>query len=240
MGAGAIDAADSLAAVRKLVFEDKKVSMKALCHALENNFEGHETLRTKLCNAPKFGNDNDQADELAAWVSHLFAKTEAEQPNTRGGYSIPLGAPLQYYLVGGWMVGALPSGRPAWHSLSDAWSPAAGSDTNGPTAVLASMGKIDNAELTGGVTLNLRFDPSFFKMKDGLRRFTHFIRSFVDQGIFQVQFNIVDAETLRQAQAQPDRYRHLLVRVTGYNAYFTSLGRALQDEIIARQAHRRC
>lgn len=238
MGAGAIDAADSLAAVRKLVFEDKKVSMKALCHALENNFEGHETLRTKLCNAPKFGNDNDQADELAAWVSHLFAKTEAEQPNTRGGYSIPLGAPLQYYLVGGWMVGALPSGRPAWHSLSDAWSPAAGSDTNGPTAVLASMGKIDNAELTGGVTLNLRFDPSFFKMKDGLRRFTHFIRSFVDQGIFQVQFNIVDAETLRAAQAEPEKYKDLLVKVAGYSAYYTRIPKPLQDGIIARTEHR--
>lgn len=238
VGAGAIDAADSLTAIRKLVFEDKTVSMKEMCQALETNFEGYETLQHQLRDAPKFGNDDDTADELAAWVSHLFAREVARQPNTRGGFSIPLGAPLQYYMVGGWVVGALPSGRPAWHALSDAWSPAAGCDTKGPTAVLASMGKIDNAELTGGVTLNLRFDPSFFKMRDGIRRFTHFIRSFVDQGIFQVQFNIVDAHTLRAAQKEPEKYKDLLVKVAGYSAYYTRIPKPLQDGIIARTEHR--
>lgn len=237
VGAGAIDAADSLAAIRQLVFEDKAVSMEELCQALESNFEGYEALQQQLRNAPKFGNDDNDADELAAWVSHLFARETAKQPNTRGGFSIPLGAPLQYYMVGGWVVGALPSGRSAWQSLSDAWSPTAGCDTNGPTAVLASMGKIDNAELTGGVTLNLRFDPAFFKLKDGFRRFTHFIRSFVDQGIFQVQFNIIDGQTLRAAQKEPDKYRDLLVKVAGYSAYYTRIPKPLQDGIIARTEH---
>ena len=165
VGAGATDAGDSLAAIRKLVYEDKTVSMTQLLQALENNFEGYEALKKALHDAPKFGNDDDFADEQAAWVSHIFAQEVAKQPNTRGGFSIPLGAPLQYYLFGGWVVGALPSGRSAWQPLSDAWSPSAGCDTKGPTAVLASMGKIDNAELTGGVTLNLRFDPGFFQVE---------------------------------------------------------------------------
>jgi formate C-acetyltransferase len=237
VGAGATDAGDALTAIRKLVFEDKKVTMKDLCDALANNFEGHEALQKQLCDAPKFGNDDDYADEQAAWVSHIFAREVARQPNTRGGFSIPLGAPLQYYLFGGWVVGALPSGRSAWQPLSDAWSPSAGCDTSGPTAVLASMGKIDNAELTGGVTLNLRFDPGFFKLKDGIRRFTHFIRSFADYGIFQVQFNIIDAATLREAQKNPDQYRDLVVKVAGYSAYYTRLLKPLQDGIIARTEH---
>lgn len=238
VGAGSTDAGDSLTAIRKLVYEDKTASMKELCEALENNFDGYEELQKRLCDAPKFGNDDDDADEQAAWVSHVFAEEVGKQPNTRGGFSIPLGAPLQYYMFGGWVVGALPSGRPAWQSLSDAWSPSAGCDTKGPTAVLASMGKIDNAELTGGVTLNLRFDPGFFKLKDGVRRFTHFIRSFADQGIFHVQFNMVKGETLREAQKNPDKYRDLVVKVAGYSAYYTRLPKALQDGIIARTEHK--
>ncbi|MBN1382744.1 MAG: hypothetical protein JXA41_13820 [Deltaproteobacteria bacterium] len=238
VGAGSTDAGDSLTAVRKLVYEDKTVSMKELCEALENNFEGHELLLKQLCKAPKFGNDDDYADEQVAWVSHIFAEEVAKQPNTRGGFSIPLGAPLQYYLFGGRVVGALPSGRSEWQALSDAWSPSAGCDTKGPTAVLASMGKIDNAELTAGVTLNLRFDPGFFKLKDGIRRFTHFIRSFADQGIFHVQFNMVDGETLRDAQKNPDQYRDLVVKVAGYSAYYTRLLKPLQDGIIARTEHK--
>lgn len=238
VGAGAPDAGDSLTAVRKLVYDDRSVSMKDLCAALENNFEGYEALHKQLQEVPKFGNDNDFADEQVAWVSHVFAEEVGKQPNTRGGFAIPLGAPLQYYMFGGWVVGALPSGRKAWQALSDAWSPSAGCDTKGPTAVLTSMGKINNAELTAGVTLNLRFDPAFFKLKDGLRRFTYFVRSFVDQGIFHVQFNIVDADTLRRAQELPDQYRDLVVKVAGYSAYYTRLLKPLQDNIIARTEHR--
>ncbi|MEE9913087.1 MAG: hypothetical protein K4571_15345 [Deltaproteobacteria bacterium] len=238
VGAGAPDAGDSLTAIRKLVYEDKSISMKELCHALDCNFEDHEDLQRQLRHAPKFGNDDDYADEQVAWVSHIFAREASRQPNTRGGFAIPLGAPLQYYMFGGWVVGALPSGRPAWQALSDAWSPSAGCDTKGPTAVLSSMGKIDNAELTAGVTLNLRFDPAFFKMKDGLRRFTHFIRSFADQGIFHIQFNMVSGETLRAAQKHPDQYRDLVVKVAGYSAYYTRLLKPLQDGIIARTEHR--
>ena len=197
VGAGPIDVADSLTAIRKLVYEEKKITMDELCRALDENFEGWDALHRMLCDAPKFGNDDDYADEQAAWVSHIYAEEVSKQPNTRGGHATTQGAPMQYYLIGGRVVGALPSGRKAWESLSDAWSPCAGADKNGPTAILSSMGKIDHMEISAGVTLNLRLDPALFKMRDGIPRFVQFIRSFADQGFFQVQFNTVTTDTLQ-------------------------------------------
>ena len=184
--------------------------------------------RKFLHEAPKFGNDDDYADEQVAWVSHVFAEEVGKQPNTRGGYAVPMGAPMQYYLVGGRVVGALPSGRKAWAPLSDAWSPCAGCDLNGPTAILGSMGKIDHTELSAGVSLNVRLVPAIFRMRDGLNRFVQFIRAFADQGLYQIQFNIVKTETLRQAQKEPDKYKDLVVKVAGYSAYFTRLMKPLQ------------
>ena len=238
IGAGSSDAGDSLTAVRKLVYDEKKIAMDDLCRALEADFKGYEEIRRMLCDAPKFGNDDDYADEQVAWVSHIFAEEVSKQKNTRGGHAAPMGAPLQYYMFGGWVVGALPSGRRAWEPLSDAWSPCAGCDVNGPTAVLNSMGKLNNAELTAGVTLNLRFDPSIFRMREGVHRFIDFIRTFSDQGVFQVQFNMIDTETLRQAQKEPEKYRDLVVKVAGYSAYFTRLIKPLQDGLIARTEHK--
>ncbi|MCK9274157.1 MAG: hypothetical protein M0P57_03615 [Syntrophales bacterium] len=238
VGAGSTDAGDSLIAIRKLVFDEKKVSMKELCEALEANFEGYEALHRKLKEMPKFGNDRDEADEQVAWVSHVFAEEASKQKNTRGGFAVPMGGPLQYYMFGGWVVGALPSGRTDGTPLSDAWSPCAGCDTEGPTAVLNSMGKINNAELLGGVTLNMRFDPAFFQQRGGLKRFNDFIRAFVDQNILQVQFNMLNTRTLKNAQQEPENYRDLVVKVAGYSAYFTRLMKPLQDGIIARNEHR--
>jgi formate C-acetyltransferase len=237
IGAGSSDAGDSLAALRKLVFEEKKISMDDLCRALAADFTGYDDLRRLLCAAPKFGNDSDAADDQAAWVSHLFAEAVARQKDTRGGHAVPMGAPLQYYMFGGWAVGALPSGRKAWQPLADAWSPCAGCDVHGPTAILSSMAKIDAAELTAGVTLNLRFDPEIFRSRDGMTRFVTFLRAFADQGIFQVQLNIIDTETLRRAQKQPEQYRDLVVKVAGYSAYFTQLIKPLQEGLIARTQH---
>ncbi|RJQ79810.1 MAG: hypothetical protein C4519_10840 [Desulfobacteraceae bacterium] len=238
IGAGSSDAGDSLTAIRKLVFEEKKITMDDVCRALETDFEGHEDIRSMLCAAPKFGNDDDYADEQVAWVSHMFAREVSRQKNTRGGHAVPMGAPLQYYMFGGWVVGALPSGRKAWQPLSDAWSPCTGNAVNGPTAILRSMGKVDHAELTAGVTLNLRLDPSIFRHREGISRFVDFIRGFADQGVFQVQLNIVATETLRRAQNDPENYRDLVVKVAGYSAYFTQLAKPLQDGIIARTEHR--
>jgi pyruvate-formate lyase len=237
IGAGSTDTGDSLTAVRKLVYEERKVSMEELCEALEHNFEGKESLQKILHKAPKFGNNDDYADEQVAWVSHIFAEEVGMELNTRGGHAVPMGAPMQYYLTGGKVVGALPSGRKAWEPLSDAWSPSAGCDLNGPTAILSSMGKIDNAELSAGVTLNVRLDPVIFRMRDGLNRFVQFIRAFADQGIYQIQFNIVNTETLLQAQKEPEKYKDLMVKVAGYSDYFTRLWKPLQDNIIARTEH---
>ncbi|KKN81336.1 hypothetical protein LCGC14_0320830 [marine sediment metagenome] len=237
-GTGAIDAGNSLAAIKKLVFDEKKITMDELCHALDNNFEGYGNIRQMLLKAPKFGNDDDYVDEQAAWVSHVFAEEVTKCRNTRGGYASPIGAPMQMYVYSGMATGALPSGRLAGEPLSDAWSPSAGTDVNGPTSVFKSHGKIDHVELSSGVTLNMRLDPEVFKDDDGVRRTADMIRTFVDQKIFQVQINVVSSETLKAAQREPEKYRDVMVKVAGYSAYFVHLIKPLQDGIIARTEHR--
>ncbi|MGR3294631.1 MAG: pyruvate formate lyase family protein [Candidatus Bathyanammoxibius sp.] len=236
-GGGAIDAGDSLAAIKKLVFEDKKITMAELCDALENNFEGYDDLRQMLLKVPKFGNDDDYADEQAAWVSHVFAEEVVKCRSTRGGSGLPIGTPLQMYVVSGQVTGALPSGRLAWQPLSDSWSPNAGNDLNGPTSVFKSMGKIDHVELLSGVTLNMRLDPEVFKVEGGVKRTADLMRTFVDQKIFQVQINVLSSDTLRAAQEEPDKYGDVLVKVAGFSAYFVTLPKPLQDGIIARTEH---
>ena len=136
----------------------------------------------------------------------------------------------------GKVVGALPSGRLAEEPLVDASSPSRGKDLNGPTAVIKSMGKIDNVEILGGITLNLRIDPAVFKDGD-VKRLAYLIRTFVDQKIFHMQINVVSSDTLRAAQKEPEEYRDLVVKVAGYNAFFTQLTKPLQDSIIARTEH---
>ncbi|KKN81335.1 hypothetical protein LCGC14_0320820 [marine sediment metagenome] len=237
-GAGAIDAGDSLTAIKKLVFEEKKITMGELCDALDNNFEGYDELRQMLLDVPKYGNDDDYADEQSAWVSHVFADEVTKLRNPRGGYATPLGAPLMMYMYCGWFTGALPSGRLAGKPLSDAWSPCAGNDLNGPTSVLKSMGKIDHVELLSGVTLNMRLDPEVFKGKNGVKKCADMIRTFIDQKIFHIQINVISSETLRAAQNEPDKYRDILVKVAGYSAYFVQLPKDLQDGIITRTEHK--
>ncbi len=238
IGVGGVDAGDSLAAIKKLVFEEEKITMDQLCEALDNNFEGHEDLRQLLLKAPKFGNDDDYVDEQVAWVSHVFADGANTCRNRRGGHGTPIGAPMQMYVYSGEVTGALPSGRLAGQPLSDAWSPGAGNDLNGPTSVLNSASKIDHVELLSGVTLNMRLDPVVFKSDDGVKRCADMIRTFVDQKIFQVQINVVSSDTLRAAQKEPDKFRDVMVKVAGYSAYFTSLPKPLQDGLIARTEHR--
>ena len=236
VGAGAPDVGDSLAAIKRLVFEDKKITMDQLCDALDKNFEGYEEIRQMLLKVPKFGNDDDYADEQTAYVSHVYASEMVKQKNTRGGHCCPGGSPLSGYIACGMVVGALPSGRLAWQPLSDGWSPCAGSDVKGPTAVLKSMSKIDNVELLGGVIHNMRIDASVFK--DGnVKALVDFIRTFIDQKTYHIQINTVSSETLRAAQKEPDKYRDLVVKVAGYNAFFVRLNEPLQEGIIARTAH---
>ena len=231
------DAGDSLTAIKKLVFDDKKITMNELCDALDHNFKGYEELHQMLLNAPKFGNNDDYADEQIAWVLHQWMIEFNKVKNLRGGQGCPGGSVMGSYVPEGRIVGALPSGRLAGEPLVDASSPSRGKDIKGPTAVLNSMGKIDHVEILGGITFNLRIDPSVFHDGD-MQRMAAMVRSFIDQKIFHMQVNVVSSDTLRAAQKEPEKYRDLVVKVAGYNAFFTQLTDSLQDTIIARTEHR--
>jgi formate C-acetyltransferase len=234
---GSNDVADSLTAIRKLVFEDKKITMDQLCEALDKNFQGYDDLRQMLLEAPKFGNDIDYADEQGSWVVHQFVDRVAKYRNPRGGYSYGQQRPLMNYLLLGQVVGALPSGRLAGEPLADGIGPTKGSDVNGITAVLKSAGKINNMEVGGGHTLNLRLDSAVFEDDMGIKRVADLIRVVIDEKIFQVQFNVVSSDTLRAAQREPDKYKDLVVKVAGWNAFFVDLTKPLQDGIITRTEH---
>ena len=237
LAVGIPDVADSLAAIKKLVFEEKKITMPQLCDALDSNFEGYEEIRQMLLKAPKYGNDDDYVDEQMAWASHEWAAEMRKQRNTRGGHGVPGMQALGSYVPYGEVTGALPSGRLAGKPLSDAASPCLGNDVNGPTAVINSLSKVNSVEQSLSNILNMRLNPEMFNHEDGFNRLASFIRTLVDQNIQEVQFNVVSADTLRAAQKEPDKYRGLVVKIAGYNAFFTQLTKPLQDGIIARTEH---
>ncbi|MEE8373745.1 MAG: pyruvate formate lyase family protein [Dehalococcoidia bacterium] len=234
---GVPDVGDSLTAIRKLVFDEERITMGDLCDALDDDFEGRENLRRLLLSAPKFGNDDDYADEQTVWAMQTFCQEVAKHRNTRGGYRMPVLIPLTGYVTGGAVIGALPSGRRAGEPLADSISPTRGNDLNGPTAVLKSVGKINNAEVFAGQTLNMRLDPSAFNDDYGFKRLADFIRTLVDQKIHHVQFTVVSSDTLRAAQEEPSQHKDVMVRVAGYVAPFVELPRAVQDSVIARTEH---
>ena len=231
---GLPDVADSLAAMSKLIFEENKLTMDQLCDALDNNFEGHDELRQMLLKAPKFGNDDDYVDTEMARLTHEWVVMGINQKNTRGGYGAPGVQGFVVHTPFGARVGALPSGRLAGEPLSNGMSPCAGSDLNGPTAILKSISKVDHTELSNGSTANMSLDPAVFKDGDSIKRLAGLIRALVDEKIFHISINVVSADTLRAAQKEPDKYKGLVVRVAGYTDYFVTLSRDLQDDIIAR------
>ena len=236
---GGVDVGDSLAAIKRLVFEENKITMDHLLSALKHNFDGHEELRQQLLQVPKFGNDDDYADRLVAWVMKVFSKEVVKHKNARGGHLLPYQNPLAAYYSYGKLIAALPSGRKAWEPLSDGISPTRGSDINGPTAVLNSVGKVDNVSMFFGQTLNMRLNAQIFGSSEGVHRLASLIRTFIDLKIHHIQFNLVSSETLRAAQETPEEYQDLMVRVAGYCAYFVKLVKPLQDSIIARTEHGR-
>ena len=236
-GIGGPDTGNSLAAIKKLVFEEQKITMDELCDALEKNFEGYEDLRQILLNVSKFGNDIDYTDKQTAWVMHTFSQEAIKHKNTRGGHKIPVHIPLSSYVRAGWQIGALPSGRLADEPLSDSIAPTQGTDVSGLTSVLRSVGKVDGAEVFAGISYNVRLDPMIFKDEYGFKRMADLIRTFVDQKIHHVQFNVVSSDMLKAAQKEPDKYKDLLVRVAGYVARFITLPKPVQDTIIARTVY---
>ena len=235
---GAVDVGDSLAAIKKLVFDDRKITMDQLCDALDKNFEGYDELRRMLLKAPKYGNDDDYADEQVAWVMRVYSGEVLKQKNLRGGHMLSKQIPLSTFIPQGKVVGALPSGRSAGEPLSDGVSPTRGSDIRGPTAVLKSVGKINATEVSRlGQTLNMRIGPAVFKDGSGFERLADLLRVFIDEKIHHIQINVVSSDTLKAAQREPDKYNDLVVKVAGYNAYFTTLPKSLQDAVIARTEH---
>jgi len=237
-GVGIGTLTDSLSAVKYHVFDTKRLTMEELFDLLKNNFEGSEKIRRMLLNkTPKYGNDDDYADNIARLVFDAYFDVLDGRPNTKGGeYRVNL-LPTTVHIYFGRVTGATPDGRKAGEPLSDGISPSQGADKNGPTAVIKSMAKIDHAR-TGGTLLNQKFMPQLLADEAGIDKLAHLVRTYFKLGGHHIQFNVVDAETLRKAQTSPEKYRDLIVRVAGYSDYFADVGKELQDEIIKRTEHR--
>ncbi len=233
-GVGIGTITDSLAAIRKHIFRDGTVSMGDFLEALLADFDGAGRLRQILANrSPKWGNDDDEADELMQHVFNAYFDAIDGRPNQRGGnYHIDM-LPTTCHVYFGSVTGATPDGRRAWTPLSEGISPVQGADRRGPTAVFLSAAKMDHAR-TGGTLLNMKFTPEALAEEDDLDRLAGLVRTYFRLGGHHVQFNVVSADTLRDAQEHPEEHRDLIVRVAGYSDYFCDISRALQDEIISR------
>ncbi len=236
-GVGIGTITDSLSAIKTHVFEEKDMLMKELLKLLEHNFEGHERERLLLLNrTPRYGNDDDRADEIMQAVFQTYHDAVTGRPNTRGGkYAIDM-LPTTCHVYFGSVLGATPDGRLAGKPVSEGISPVQGADRKGPTGVIKSAAKMDHLK-TGGTLLNQKFTPSLLKDEAGLIHLTHLVRTYFKLDGHHIQFNVVDAAALRKAQQHPELYRDLIVRVAGYSDYFCDLGEALQEEIITRTEH---
>jgi formate C-acetyltransferase len=228
--------ADSLQAIRQAVFEEQWLSAGDLLAALRADFDGREPLRQRLLNrVPKYGNDDDRVDDLARKWAERYSELVARYPTVREGSYQPGFYTVSAHMPMGANVGATPDGRHAGQPLADGGlSPMAGRDRQGPTAVLRSVSKINLRLASNGTLLNMKFLPSIFEGAQALREFVSLLRAFCRLEIPHVQFNVVSAETLKQAQINPEDYRSLVIRVAGYSAYFIELDSALQNEIIHR------
>ena len=234
MGVAPGTCTDSLAAIKYHVFERKNLSMANLLAALRDNFEGHEKTRLMLWNkTPKYGNDDAYADAILAQVFDMFFDEINGRPNTKGGQYRVNYLSTTCHVYFGSVTGATPDGRREWEPLSDGISPVQGTDRKGPTAVIQSAAKMDHAR-TGGTLLNQKFTPKIVEGEEGIDNMAHLVRSYFKLDGHHIQFNVVTAETLREAQARPEQHRDLIVRVAGYSDYFCDLTPALQNEIIAR------
>jgi formate C-acetyltransferase len=236
-GVGLGTMTDALTAIRYHVFDHKSVSMEGLLRALGEDFEGQERLRQLLLNrTPRYGNDDDYADDVMLRVFETYFGAVDGRPNTKGGrYAINL-LPTTVHVYFGSVIGATPDGRRAGQPLSEGVSPVQGADRKGPTAVLRSVAKMDHVR-TGGTLLNQKFTPAILADEAGLEGLVKLVRTYFRLDGHHIQFNVVDAATLRDAQAHPEAHRDLIVRVAGYSDYFCDLGSALQEEIIARTEH---
>jgi formate C-acetyltransferase len=225
---------DSLSAVKKHVFEEKDIPMQQLLTALGSDFKGQEPLRLRLANkTPFYGNDDDYADGIMQRVYNSLFDAIDGKPNTKNtAYHLNM-LSTTCHIYFGKKLGASPNGRLATLPISDGTSPSHGADRNGPTAVIKSLGKMDQIK-SGGTLLNQRFLPDVLEGEVGIENIAHLIRTYFKLNGHHIQFNVVDSQTLRKAQGAPEKYRDLLVRVAGYSDYFVDLDEYHQEEIIAR------
>ena len=232
-GVGIGTVTDAAAAIKYHVFDKNTFTMDEMLDALENNFQGRENLRQTLINrTPRYGNDEEYADSITEELFNSYFDVIDNRPNTKGGkYRVNL-LPTTVHIYFGQVCGALPNGRFASQPLSDGISPHQGSDTKGPTAVIKSAARIDHSR-TGGTLLNMKFSPQVLE-GENINKLLPLIRTYFKMDGHHIQFNVIDANTLRRAQENPEENRNLIVRVAGYSDCFVDLGKDLQDEIINR------
>lgn len=233
-GVGIGTITDSLAAIKYNVFDEKKFTMEELIAAMEADFEGYERIANLVRNkTPKYGNDDDYADDIMRDVFDFYQRAVTGRPNMKGGtYRINM-LPTTCHVYFGEVMNASPNGRRAQKPVSEGISPEKGADVSGPTAVIRSCAKMDHLR-TGGTLLNQKFTPSVVAGEEGLTHMADLIRTYFNMDGHHIQFNVIDRETLIAAQQNPDEYKDLIVRVAGYSDHFRNLSKALQDEIIER------
>ncbi|EEC8285651.1 glycyl radical enzyme, PFL2/glycerol dehydratase family protein [Escherichia coli 08BKT055439] len=240
-GIGIANLSDSLHALKGMVFDQQRLSFDELLSVLKANFatpEG-EKVRARLINRfEKYGNDIDEVGNISAELLRHYCKEVEKYQNPRGGYFTPGSYTVSAHVPLGSVVGATPDGRFAGEQLADGGlSPMLGQDAQGPTAVLKSVSKLDNTLLSNGTLLNVKFTPATLEGEAGLRKLADFLRAFTQLKLQHIQFNVVNADTLREAQQRPQDYAGLVVRVAGYSAFFVELSKEIQDDIIRRTAH---
>ncbi|KEI03599.1 glycyl radical glycerol dehydratase DhaB1 [Clostridium botulinum] len=237
-GVGVANVGDSLMAIKKLVFEENKITKKELKEALDSNFSNNPRIKQMLIKqSPKYGNDIDEVDELAREGALIYCKEVNKYMNPRGGHFQPGLYPSSINVYFGSLTGATPDGRSSNEPLADGVSPSRGQDTCGPTAAGNSVAKLDHFIASNGTLFNQKFHPSALKGDKGLQNLAAVVRSYFDQKGMHVQYNVIDRDTLIKAQENPEDYRDLIVRVAGYSAQFISLNKAIQDDIIKRTEH---
>jgi len=238
-GVGLGTITDSLTAIKYHLYDKRNFTSSELLAALESDFVSAESLRKILLNeTPKYGNDDDYADDILRQIFELYFEAVDGRPDTKGGHHRINLLSTTCHVYFGSVLGATPDGRKAGEPVSEGMSPVQGADRLGPTAVLKSASKIDHL-LTGGTLLNQKFSPQLLADEDGIAKLADLIRAYFKMDGHHIQFNVVSAETLRKAQLEPDKYRDLIVRVAGYSDYFVDLGVDLQNEIIKRTEHGR-
>lgn len=230
---GVADLVNSIAAVKHLVYDTGQLTMGNLIEALDRNFDGFPEIHKLCLEAPKYGNDESETDRIAGEI-FTFIADEIEQYESKYGRMTPGILPVSGNTPFGLEVGALPSGRKAWQPLADGISPSGGTDFSGPGAVLKSVAHIPHGRFVQGTLLNMKVEPAMLNTENGITQLMALLKSMCSLGVYHVQFNVIDQETLIRAQKNPEKYKGLLVRVAGYTAYFNELGKDVQDEIIGR------